>query len=105
MSPRQRPVWPFTRSEVTQPPAEFSRLSVEDPVLKVETGTEDPVWLLTRHEDIRAVTSDPRFKPRMPVGALDRAGPSTIPSTRTPGPHQAAETGLPGGLSAVPLAW
>ena len=74
MSPRQCPVWPFTQSDVTQPPAEFSRLSVEEPVLKVETGTEDPVWLLTRYEDIRAVISDPRFKPRMPVGALDLAG-------------------------------
>lgn len=74
MSPRQSPAWPFTQSDVTQPPAEFSRLAVEDPVLKVDTETEDPVWLLTRYEDIRAVISDLRFKPRMPVGALDLAG-------------------------------
>lgn len=74
MSQRQPPMWPFTQPDVTQPPAEFSWLCAQDPVRKVDTETEDPVWLLTRYEDIRAVISDPRFKPRMPVGSLDLAG-------------------------------
>ncbi len=74
MTLRESLVWPFTQPDVTQPPAEFDRLRSQDPVRKVDTDSEDPVWLLTRYEDIRSVISDPRFKPRMPVGALDLAG-------------------------------
>ena len=74
MSQRPPLVWPFTQADVTRPPDEFSWLCAEDPVRKVDTETEDPVWLLTSYEDIRSVISDPRFKPRMPVGALDLAG-------------------------------
>jgi cytochrome P450 len=74
MSVGESLVWPFTQPDVTSPPAEFSWLREQQPVIKVSTQTEPPVWLATRYEDIRAVISDPRFVPRMPVGALDLSG-------------------------------
>lgn len=74
MSPQDTLVWPFGQPDVTEPPAEFAPLRGEAPVRKVDTDSEDPVWLVTRYQDIRAVISDPRFKPRMPVGSLDLGG-------------------------------
>ncbi len=64
-------IWPFSQSDVTCPPAEFSWLRAQQPLVKVSTGTEPPVGLVTRYDDIRAIISDIWFKPRMPVGALD----------------------------------
>ena len=74
MSAQETLVWPFSQPDVTEPPAEFSELRGEQPIRKVDTETEDPVWLVTQYELIRAIIADPRFKPRMPVGALDLAG-------------------------------
>ncbi|MGH3155639.1 MAG: cytochrome P450, partial [Streptosporangiaceae bacterium] len=74
MSLQEPLVWPFGQPDVTQPPAEFTALRCGAPVRKVDTDSEDPVWLVTRYDDIRAVISDPRFKPRMPVGSLDLGG-------------------------------
>jgi cytochrome P450 len=74
MTAQETLVWPFSQPDVTQPPAEFSRLRDEQPIRKVDTETEAPVWLVTQYELIRSVIADPRFKPRMPVGSLDLAG-------------------------------
>jgi cytochrome P450 len=60
------------------PPAEFARLRRDEPVSLVVTPAGTPAWLVTRHEDARAVLTDPRFTVRGPLetrGVIDVDGP------------------------------
>jgi cytochrome P450 len=52
---------PITRACPYAPPAEHRRLREETPITKVKLPTGATVWVATRHEDIRAILSDPRF--------------------------------------------
>jgi cytochrome P450 len=52
---------PITRNCPYAPPAEHIRLREEAPVSRVALPNGADVWALTRHEDIRAMLTDPRF--------------------------------------------
>jgi cytochrome P450 len=43
------------------PPPEYQQLREQAPVARLTMANGRPAWVLTRHEDIRAVLSDPRF--------------------------------------------
>jgi len=55
------PTLPITRTCPYAPPAEHRRLREESPLAKVKLPTGATAWVATRHEDIRAILSDPRF--------------------------------------------
>ncbi|MFD7658158.1 cytochrome P450 [Actinosynnema sp. NPDC059797] len=52
---------PITRTCPYSPPEEHLRLRREAPVSRVTLPSGAVVWALTRHEDIRAMLTDPRF--------------------------------------------
>jgi cytochrome P450 len=62
------PPLPTQRACPFDPPPQYKRLRVERPVSKVKTPRGDTAWLVTQHEDIRAVLADARFSsdPRQP---------------------------------------
>jgi cytochrome P450 len=68
--------YPFPRDSRTDPPAEIARCRGEAPVVQVRLPTGDLAWLVTRHDDIRAVLADPRLSPQYPgfVGAQRQSG-------------------------------
>ncbi|WP_147943987.1 cytochrome P450 [Microbispora sp. CSR-4] len=47
------------------PPREYARLRLERPVSQVDLPSGQWAWLLTRHQDVRAVLDDPRFSSDM----------------------------------------
>jgi cytochrome P450 len=51
----------MTRNCPWGPSAEHRRLREESPLVKVKLPTGATAWAATRHEDIRAILSDPRF--------------------------------------------
>ncbi|SFA73948.1 Cytochrome P450 [Amycolatopsis marina] len=52
---------PLTRSCPYAPPEEHRRRRAEEPISRVTLPGGHEVWALTRHEDIRAMLTDPRF--------------------------------------------
>ncbi|KAJ2979553.1 hypothetical protein NUW58_g7174 [Xylaria curta] len=62
------PEFPFARDEPTHPPSQYEKLRRECPVSKVKLIGGTSAWLLTRHEDIRAVLSSDKISadPRTP---------------------------------------
>jgi cytochrome P450 len=52
---------PAPRSCPFAPPAEYQRRREQSPVSRVTLPNGRPAWAVARHEDIRAVLSDPRF--------------------------------------------
>ena len=90
---------PAPRSCPFAPPAEYERLREQSPVSRVTMPGGQPTWAVTRHEDIRAMLSDPRFSsdrrrpgfPSLFAGAHDdtsRAAPTMI--TMDPPQHTQA---------------
>jgi cytochrome P450 len=61
------PEFPMPRSHPLDPPPRYRELSGERPVFKVRTPRGD-AWVVTRHEDVRAVLTDRAFSsdPRTP---------------------------------------
>ncbi|ANS69122.1 Cytochrome [Streptomyces lincolnensis] len=55
------PHYPVTRRCPYEIPEVYTRLRTEEPVSKVVMSDGQPVWFLSRYEDVRAVLSDPRF--------------------------------------------
>lgn len=54
--------YPVARSCPLDPPAEYHRLRTEQPITRVRLDFDgSEVWLVTRHEDARAILADPRF--------------------------------------------
>jgi cytochrome P450 len=52
---------PAQRTCPFSPPAEYRQLRENAPVSRVTLSGGDTAWALTRHEDIRAMLTDPRF--------------------------------------------
>jgi cytochrome P450 len=52
---------PVVRSCPFAPPPEYQRLREQAPVARLAMASGRRAWVLTRHEDIRAVLADPRF--------------------------------------------
>ncbi len=52
---------PITRGCPYAPPDEHRRLQQEEPISRVTLPSGMTVWALTRHEDVRAMLTDPRF--------------------------------------------
>lgn len=53
--------YPYRSEDPLCLPPELTRLRTADPVSRVRVATGDEVWLVTRHEDVRAVLADRRF--------------------------------------------
>ncbi|WNV85780.1 cytochrome P450 [Umezawaea sp. Da 62-37] len=53
--------FPLTRECPFSPPEEYRGLRDEAPIAKVRLVDDKWAWAITRHEDVRAVLSDPRF--------------------------------------------
>jgi cytochrome P450 len=60
--------FPIPRTCPFSPPAEYTELQERAPVSRVTLPTGATAWVLTRHADIRAMLTDPRF-------SSDRANP------------------------------
>ncbi|MHA7631271.1 cytochrome P450 [Corallococcus sp. M7] len=76
------PPLPTARTCPFDPPPEYRRLRVEQPISRVVTPRGDPAWLVTRHEDIRAVLTDRRFS----SNPLARGYPSYVTGDVPPPP-------------------
>jgi cytochrome P450 len=56
------PTFPLPRTCPFSPPAEYRRLREESPVTEVNLPNDgEKMWVVTRHEDVRAVLADTRF--------------------------------------------
>lgn len=68
MNPTAVPAFPMPRSHPLDPPPQYRLLCAERPVFQVRTQGQQLAWVVTRHEDVRAVLTDPRFSsdPRSP---------------------------------------
>lgn len=53
--------FPFQARWKADPPAEFTRLRQEQPVVRVRMPSGDEAWLATKLADVRQVYTDPRF--------------------------------------------
>lgn len=76
---------PITRGCPYAPPEEHRRLREEAPISRVTLPSGMTAWVLTRHEDIRAMLTDPRFSsdrrdPNFPLLDGKRLNTSFTPS-------------------------
>src|SRR5689334_1669961 len=55
------PRFPFPRELPFDPPPLYAAARNEKPVFPVPFGSGHRAWLLLRHDDLRAVMTDPRF--------------------------------------------
>jgi cytochrome P450 len=55
------PRFPFHRTDPLQPPPQYAEARATRPVFPVTLWDGRRAWLLTRYDDVRAVTTDPRF--------------------------------------------
>jgi cytochrome P450 len=53
--------FPVPRTCPFDPPPEYREIREEAPVSKVKLPTGGEAWVVTRHEDVRAMLTDPRF--------------------------------------------
>jgi cytochrome P450 len=86
------PDFPFPHTDPLEPSDEYARLRREEPMSMVTTPTGDIAWITTRHEDVRAVFSDPRFSraavflPGAPRSShLDGLNPESLLNVDAPG--------------------
>src|SRR5688572_8664388 len=54
-------VYPFTGSSYRGPDPAYAKLRVDQPVVKVHTEGGVDAWLVTRYEDVRSLSADPRL--------------------------------------------
>jgi pentalenic acid synthase len=89
---RPAPNFPMRRGGCPfDPPPEYARMRGEGPVARAMLGDGQPVWLVTRHADVRAVLTDPRIsgdlrEPGMPVPGGGNRSPAGVPYPRTEAP-------------------
>ena len=57
----QDPDYPMARQCPFDPPRELAEIQAEEPVRRVSLWDGSHPWLITRHEDVRAVLADQRF--------------------------------------------
>jgi cytochrome P450 len=55
------PVFPMARTTPFDPPAEFAALAARGPVSRGVTPIGQPIWLVTGHEHVRRILTDPRI--------------------------------------------
>ncbi|HEY2766450.1 MAG TPA: cytochrome P450 [Pseudonocardiaceae bacterium] len=55
------PVFPLPRACPYSPPPEYRQLRENTPIARVRLASGADAWAVTRHEDLRAMLSDPRF--------------------------------------------
>jgi len=75
------PAIPTTRTCPFDPDAEYMRLREEDPISPIRfeiSPREKDGWLVTRHEDIRAIMTDDRFSHRNELLALITTPPFEV---------------------------
>ena len=53
--------FPFHRTDPLHPPPQYAEARATRPILPVTLYDGRRAWLLTRYDDLRAVTTDPRF--------------------------------------------
>ncbi|MEO5873431.1 MAG: cytochrome P450 [Streptosporangiaceae bacterium] len=75
------PSFPMPRTHPLNPPPRYAELQAEQPVFRVSTPRGEPVWMVTRHEDVRAVLTDLRFSsdPKTPGYPSYISGDTPIP--------------------------
>ena len=56
---RLNPVLPFERPGALHIPPQYLELQAERPIARVRTLAGDPAWLVTRHQDVRALFAHP----------------------------------------------
>ncbi|MFI6306642.1 cytochrome P450 [Amycolatopsis thailandensis] len=66
--------YPFATTEPMRCPAELVRRQDEEPVSRVHLATGEDAWLVTRHDDIRTLLTDPRFRVWLPGVPASDAG-------------------------------
>lgn len=91
--------FPWPRAATGSPPSLYTTLRAETPVVRATFASGQPVWLVTRHDDVRRVLSDsrvssehshPSFPPVFPVRrhrAADDAPPKLTYSGMDPPEH------------------
>jgi cytochrome P450 len=75
-------VFPFAEPATLEPPPQYRRLRAEMPLVRVQLPYGHHAWLVTRHADVRAVLTDPRFG-RAPATAPDAPRLSPLPAPRS----------------------
>ncbi len=62
------PSFPMPRQHPLDPPPQYRELSGDRPMFRVQTQQGHQAWVVTRHDDVRAILLDPRFSsdPRTP---------------------------------------
>ena len=78
---------PAPRSCPFAPPAEYQRRREEAPASRVTLPNGRPAWAVTRHEDVRALLTDPRF-------SSDRSNPASPRCSRAGRPAATSFTAL-----------
>jgi nocardicin N-oxygenase len=61
-------VFPFPGSTYRRPAPQYARLRAEQPVVKVPTAGGVDAWLVTRYEDVRELSADPRLSRALACG-------------------------------------
>ncbi|MEU7059810.1 cytochrome P450 [Streptomyces sp. NPDC046197] len=61
-------VFPFTGSSYRCPAPQYARLRAEQPVVKVPTAGGVDAWLVTRYDDVRRLSADPRLSRALACG-------------------------------------
>ncbi|MFD8595022.1 cytochrome P450 [Kitasatospora sp. NPDC059646] len=75
------PSFPMPRVHPLDPPPAYRELSAEQPVFRVATPRGEQVWVVTRHEDVRAVLTDHRLSsdPKTPGYPSYISGDTPLP--------------------------
>jgi cytochrome P450 len=76
------PVFPFTTPSAHEPPQEYVRLRIEEPVSRVALAGGGTAWIVTRHQDVRTVLGDPRFS-RAAAASKLQPGDGLVPTVIT----------------------
>lgn len=73
------PTFPIPRRHPLDPPPRYREPCAEQPLFQVRTPRGDLAWMVTRHEDVRAVLTDPRFSSDPESPGFPSYGPGDTP--------------------------